>query len=72
MKALKLFFQAVLAPVGGIIVALLCSAAGINAVFTYLLRPALVAFYRLIRGTAWVDFIDKILQKLSDFWPPEE
>ena len=69
---MKKLFEILLVPIGGAIVALLCSAAGINAVFTYVFRPALIAFYRLIRGTAWVDFIDGVLQKLSDFWPPEE
>lgn len=72
MRMVRVIIQAMLAPIGGAIVALLCSAAGINAVFTYVFRPALIAFYRLIKGTAWVGFIDGMLQKLSDFWPPEE
>ena len=70
---MKKILDYVLAALGSLLMALFTSGAGVSAIFAYICKPALKAFYRAVkRWPAVVDAIDKIFDMAASYWPPEE
>jgi len=70
---MKAIWDYILGTLGGIFVMLLCSAVGVEAIATHLLFPLMKRFYLLVKDKPEiVQFVDAVLQKLSDYWPPKE
>lgn len=73
MNILNRLLNLGLGTLGAALMSVLCSVAGIEAVFTRVFAPALKAFYGWIKP--WpqaVEFFDKVLKRASDFWPPTQ
>jgi len=72
---MKKLFDIILGPIGAVLVTVLASAAGVGAVFSYVIKPLLDAGYRWMKmlpyGGQLIKFFDELAQKVSDYWPPK-